>query len=112
MALDLGNGVVMDLNLIPVEMTPSVATPQPRFLSNDDRSDTGDVPGGHGLRQSAGYTQYNYGTGADFATYYANWHMAAALPTQSLSATTLSTAQAHKLLVLWFWNGRILLTGG
>ena len=77
--LDLGNGVVMDLNLIPAGTDPL----ERYTLSRDFYLMTTEVTQEMfqqvmGYDSRTGYTQYNYGTGADFATYYANWHMAAA----------------------------------
>ena len=78
MALDLGNGVVMDLNLIPAGTEPLG-----RYtLTRDFYLMTTEVTQGM-FQQVMGYDSRigkstGYGDGVDFPAYYVNWYMAAA----------------------------------
>ena len=69
----------MDLNLIPAGTDPLERYTLTRdfyLMTTEVTQEMFQQVMGYDSR--TGYTQYNYGTGADFATYYANWHMAAA----------------------------------
>ena len=77
-SLDLGNGVKMDMNLIP-----SGEDPLGRYtLTRDFYLMTTEVTQGM-FQQIMGYDSRegedtSFGDGADFPAYYVNWHMAAA----------------------------------